>query len=941
MKFKRLIYGSLLSLSLFTTASLFSVVAATNGIQKVYTGKECLAAEFDKVTGATSYTAYIKGENDNSYQPIDSQLVRVTSDKVRVDAVGLKAGTYSLKFESNNSNSYIELTDITVEADDRSGYAHHNYTSGVGAYDDYGTLKSGAKVIYVIDATKNNIDEDGDGVGDGHNLAYYFANASASQPLDVRIIGAVKTVQWNEKTYLSEKKTTALVTEQTNSLSGATKDENKKRIYAENIPSTINSYSDDISNGITALEDLTSYISYSTKNNSISKYDTYWNMMEVKEKSNITIEGIGEDASIFQWGFTFHKCNSIEVKNIEFNNYTEDAIGIQGNGNTDNDYKNFWIHNCTFNQGNNNWDLSYEKDKGDGDGSTDFKYAHNLTISYCAYNQTHKSNLIGSSNDALQYNITLHHNFYNTCTLRLPLVRQANIHMYNNYYLNTVSHGISVRAKAFAFIENNYFAGKNPFMLAYEVKDDGVDPVGTTIKAINNEFASGIATGDSSDNGIALKVNGIYVLTASGTNKTYSTNTSATRTTQSVGSVCTPDGTTDYTNFDTDSTKFYYENGVSKVTVMDDAADLPDLIPTVTGVGKLNEYTTYSVTGEEEVVPSPVYDNTSVATYLDEDFSGDVVVNTATSSSTPTTPGIYQYTNLSPVSYTNNYVEKDSNGLYIYDNSEKTTIAYYMFSNTVNSGKVVYTVNIKTGEKNGSKWNVVQFIGESSSVTARSCGLIDDAKNKWGYSTDGGTTEHASDLDVAADTNYEIILTVDYTNNTTILSINDTEMTIEGWTQNKITGLKFVTADKATDRSFHVNSISIEKVANLKLGYQLGSYTKNNTKYNALRIIGKIEYDDIYKDLDSIDSVTIDVIVEDANGNQTKSVSQEITNIYKSLKISNGDTITDVGPKLRYYYTVVRGITSSYSGYKIKATSTINLKNGVKVECSGFTYEIQ
>ncbi|MBR3617664.1 MAG: hypothetical protein IKN46_03210, partial [Acholeplasmatales bacterium] len=91
MKFKRLIYGSLLSLSLFTTASLFSVVAATNGIQKVYAGKECLAAEFDKITGATSYTAYIKGEDITSYQQIDSQLVRVTDDNVRVDAVGLKA----------------------------------------------------------------------------------------------------------------------------------------------------------------------------------------------------------------------------------------------------------------------------------------------------------------------------------------------------------------------------------------------------------------------------------------------------------------------------------------------------------------------------------------------------------------------------------------------------------------------------------------------------------------------------------------------------------------------------------------------------------------------------------------------------------------------------------------------------------------------------------
>lgn len=946
MRFKRLIYGSLLSLSLFTTASLFSVVAATNGIQKVYTGKECLAAEFDKITGATSYTAYIKGENDNSYQPIDSQLVRVTSDKVRVDVVGLKAGTYSLKFESNNSNSFIELTDITVEADDRSGYAHHNYTSGVGAYDDYGTLKSGAKVIYVTDATKNNIDEDGDGVGDGHNLAYYFANASASEPLDVRIIGAVKTVQWNEKTYLSEKKTTALVTEQTNSLSGATKDENKKRIYAENIPSTINSYSDDISNGITALEDLTSYISYSTKNNSISKYDTYWNMMEIKEKSNITIEGIGEDASIFQWGFTFHKCNSIEVKNIEFNNYTEDAIGIQGNNNTENDYKNFWIHNCTFNEGKNRWDLSYEKDKGDGDGSTDFKYAHNLTISYCTYNQTHKSNLIGSSNDALQYNITLHHNFYNTCTLRLPLVRQANIHMYNNYYLDTVSHGISVRAKAFAFIENNYFAGKNPFMLAYEVKDDGVDPVGTTIKAINNEFASGIATGDSSDNGIALKANGIYVLTASGTNKTYSTNTSATRTTQSVGSICTPDGTTDYTNFDTDSTKFYYENEVSKVTVMDDAADLPDLIPTVAGAGKLNDYTAYSVTGEEEVVLAPVYDNTSWATYLNEDFSDSTMSITKTTS-TPTSAGLYyritkkdsadidsnEYNN---VTINNNRVKvlDNSGDGTIGDGNSRTTNAYYMFGsdNYFSSGIVKYSLDIEVPVN--SSWKIISFINNSNKELA----LYSDSNKHLAIRYDGSETAITTSVYTAG--TYHVVLEIDYSNNKLSLSVGENKATITNYTSGAIKGLLFTTSANSA-RTYYFDNVKIAVNANLKLGYQLGSYTNNNTKYNALRIIGKIEFNDIYANLDSIDSITMNIIIENASGVTTKTLNKDITNVYKSLKISDGTTITEIGDNLRYYYSVIKGITSSYSGYKIKASTTLNLKNGVKVECSGFTYEIQ
>ena len=40
---------------------------------------------------------------------------------------------------------------------DRSGYAHYNYYSGVGAYNNDGTLKQGVQVIYVTDSNKDSI----------------------------------------------------------------------------------------------------------------------------------------------------------------------------------------------------------------------------------------------------------------------------------------------------------------------------------------------------------------------------------------------------------------------------------------------------------------------------------------------------------------------------------------------------------------------------------------------------------------------------------------------------------------------------------------------------------------------------------------------------------------------------------------------------------------
>ena len=44
---------------------------------------------------------------------------------------------------------------------DRSGYAHWNYSSGVGAYNNDGTLKSGVTVIYVNNSNKDTVTYNG------------------------------------------------------------------------------------------------------------------------------------------------------------------------------------------------------------------------------------------------------------------------------------------------------------------------------------------------------------------------------------------------------------------------------------------------------------------------------------------------------------------------------------------------------------------------------------------------------------------------------------------------------------------------------------------------------------------------------------------------------------------------------------------------------------
>ena len=253
---------------------------------------------------------------------------------------------------------------------------------------------------------------------------------------------------------------------------------------------------------------------------------------------NITIEGIGSDAIIMNWGFTFKKCSSLEIRNLTFTNNPEDACGIEGDASNPKVYSRFFIHNNVFNKGYNSWDVTAEQDKGFGDGSTDFKGISNITSSYNVFNNCKKTGLIGGSDSNLTMNVTFHHNYYNQVGSRLPLGRQANMHIYNNYYLNCKS-TLSIRANGYVFLEGNYFEkSKNPQVTTVSSSD-----YYPQIKGYNNIFNN-----------------------CSGTNNTQ---TVSNRTDSISGVNCSINGVS-YVGFDTNSSLFYYDsvNKVSKVEVL-------------------------------------------------------------------------------------------------------------------------------------------------------------------------------------------------------------------------------------------------------------------------------------------------------------------------------------------------------------------------------------
>lgn len=116
---------------------------------------------FKKLNGVNEYDYYFKDDNGN-YSLVDEKIAytrALSSSTMRVDFTGLQAGSYEAMILPHGSTTAVGTSvELNVISYDRSGYAHFNYTNGVGAYNDNGTLKENAIVLYVTDENKNEVE---------------------------------------------------------------------------------------------------------------------------------------------------------------------------------------------------------------------------------------------------------------------------------------------------------------------------------------------------------------------------------------------------------------------------------------------------------------------------------------------------------------------------------------------------------------------------------------------------------------------------------------------------------------------------------------------------------------------------------------------------------------------------------------------------------------
>ena len=480
--FAKVVAGLLVVSNLAIAAPSMTYAASATSFTTVGGWNEMMYATIKGVKDADVTAVSYSGPVSGSLAGEDFEyLVRDTSEGVRVDVMGLKPGTYTLTV-TTKSGTFTQ-SGIEVNEQDRSGYAHYNYTNGVGAYNDDGTLKDNAIVLYVTDENKNTVTLSYGGVtvsGIGNILnSVCKACGEAGHETECKKVSKGKTYYGKGNTnqgilQLLAENNIPLVIRMVGAVS-------ESGLYKTGTWAAANA-------GL--IDGLTDYDS----NDYGGSVGDNGHMARMKSAKDVTIEGVGTDAAMDGWGIHFMSetsttaaglGKSFEVRNLTFMNQPEDAIGMEGvqDGSVITaPVERCWIHNNEFYSPSITGPA--ESDKAEGDGSCDFKRGEYLTVSYNYFEGCHKTNLVGSSDTSLQYNLTYHHNIWKGCAARQPLGRQANMHFYNNQFIGTTDYAMNTRANAYIYSEYNlFFMTKNP-----------MDVRSGAIKSYNDSFSSCIGS---------------------------------------------------------------------------------------------------------------------------------------------------------------------------------------------------------------------------------------------------------------------------------------------------------------------------------------------------------------------------------------------------------------------------------------------------------------
>ena len=483
---------------------------------------ESVYAKWEPYTDATSYNVYVKGGKYSDYTLIEHELVRDYGTYCRADVVGLPAGDYSLKVTpvvngAEVAASASEAARMAVLAHDRSGFAFHKGAgtatydgSGIGAYKENGELKDNARVIYVSAATAKTVKclvKQSNKDGDGTEFTGIQSILTAYQ-----------------KGY-------------------------ETRPLAVRIIGTI-------------------------RDTDLDRMDSSAEGIQIKGKNNysavnITIEGIGEDATTSGFGFLIRNCMSVEFRNFANMLCMDDCLSF------DTANAHCWVHHMDFFYGKTGGDSDQAKGDGTVDIKSDSKY---VTIAYNHFWDNGKTSLCGMKSETGPNYIDYHHNWFDHSDSRHPRIRTMSVHVWNNYYDGVAKYGVGAAQQSCAFVENNFFRNsKNPMLISRQGTDISSDAKGTF---------------SGEDGGIIKSFGNLYAETANAKqripvtfqsdNAEFDCYEATTRDERVPDSVKAKQGGKTYDNFDTDPALMHTYTPIP-------AAEVPAVVTGYYGAGRLNK----------------------------------------------------------------------------------------------------------------------------------------------------------------------------------------------------------------------------------------------------------------------------------------------------------------------------------------------------------------
>lgn len=172
------------------SAQTINITQATGWLETAY-------IKWTPVAGVDSYNVYYTGGGFTD-KKIDTQLIRSYGSYFRADALGLAAGTYTLKVvpvTANVEGTASVSSPVTVLPHDRNGFAHDGGAIP-GAYNLDGTLKNNAVVLYITQNTKNTVSLVVTGANTNpcvglQTILDGFKKGRDARPLAIRLIGNI------------------------------------------------------------------------------------------------------------------------------------------------------------------------------------------------------------------------------------------------------------------------------------------------------------------------------------------------------------------------------------------------------------------------------------------------------------------------------------------------------------------------------------------------------------------------------------------------------------------------------------------------------------------------------------------------------------------------------------------------------------------------------